>query len=1144
MRLTNKITNTIALIFFVAATALIFSTCKPAIGTPWYPRSAASSSADFFITRIQVKGMDVVPVLADTPTDEADKIKKFSEAKNYTVNVPPEITEITAEDIDITAVASLSKMEAVTVEVTINGDSIPLSAGQVVPVTIKIADPAGDYTVQEKVLSITQREPYDLELKSLIVCGRDALQGNITVPYTVTAISAKDIAATFAYGPHTTAIPVELDKPSIKLYEDEEKEITISVKEKKGQYYAFSQTITVTRERRPDDADPVLEPESIFILGIRYEAGKPLGVPMDTEQITEADVVAVFKDFGDLPVTMTPNPAVFGSVGSIELTLSIPSQAGKYVGWETSITVKKDPTSLNNPKDKNGNKKYIVKVNTITEEVSPFDYYKEDYAGFLASKFDEWVLVMPSMSGIIASYKFQPGSWSGSPEMIDNIPSGIGSGLKAISNVKIYRYKTRADRWSASNGYVPAGDPNDSRFYFYRFTADASAGVKSDNSMFCIDRYSKFLFYYSEPAKIKWIAGNALPTEWIDYAAASIGDHTQFTEPFYMSDPVGYVKADGSVVIYSWLKDNINNAKYHAQKNSAYTKPAGRSPGKAGYSPYRDNIIQKRPEVVKTVNPNYTVAMPIILGQPKAVRVPLNTAADKAFFMVKAAPAPEGEQLSYQWYTNTTQSNEGGMPISSATNAVYTPDTSAETDCFVYCEVTNTNGSNNQTETVKSDAVKLLISDGSLAVDAEQPRIVAQPVGKIIPINTDGAVTLTVEAVSLDKGILSYQWYRNTANTPEISDSYAISGATEASYSFTANTSSIKNEYYYCKVTNTNKNAEGKKTAFRVTDVVEVTVEESYKVTFSQEGDGGYLTALHKGNSIESGTYIKKGEEVKFIVTLKPRHKVKEWVGVAPLVASASDKVLAVLKVQDADAAVSVAIEPKMTLTITPKIENESLQSWSTADGDHFNHKYIDGAHFAHKCSVKIGTGGSAPYSWNYMFPVVDNSGLWVRVQSSDLIKIGETKAVPTNAVMNTDFDSFSDLKMSFSNYLIKANRHDYWWAEWTTWGGGDVYPLQAIDDNSVFPLTYNEATGFWTVDTANIQIKQSENIPLPSEYEGTKPDSNRKISYKGVTISYNENFTLADGEERDFVVTYKADNESGTKSKGTVKVIYTIGWK
>lgn len=1147
MRLTNKITNTIALIFFVATTALIFSTCKPAIGTPWYPRSAASSSADFFITRIQVKGMDVVPVLADTPTDEADKIKKFSEAKNYTVNVPPEITEITAEDIDITAVASLSKMEAVTVEVTINGDCIPLSAGQVVPVTIKIADPAGSYTVQEKVLSITQREPYDLELKSLIVCGRDALQGNITVPYTVTAISAKDIAATFAYGPHTTTIPVELDKPSIKLYEDEEQEITISVKEKKGQYHAFSQTITVTRERRPDDADPVLEPESIFILGIRYEAGKPLGVPMDTEQITEADVVAVFKDFGDLPVTMTPNPAVFGSVGSIELTLSIPSQAGKYVGWETSITVKKDPTSLNNPKDKNGNKKYIVKVNTITEEVSPFDYYKEDYAGFLASKFDEWVLVMPSMSGIISSYKFQPGSWSGSPEMIDNIPSGIGSGFKAISNVKIYRYKTRADRWSASNGYVPAGDPNDSRFYFYRFTADASAGVKSDNSMFCVDRYSKFLFYYSDPAELQTIVPGQppVPKDWTDYAAPSKGAHHQFGEPFYMSDPVGYVKADGSVVIYSWLKDNINNAKYHAQKNSAYTKPAGRSPGKAGYSPYRDNIIQKRPEVVKTVNPNYTVAMPIILGQPKAVRVPLNTAADNAYFMVKTAPAPDGEQLSYQWYTNTIQSNGGGTLIPGATSATYTPNTESETDCFVYCAVTNTNSSNSQTETVYSNAVKLLISNGSLAVDAEQPRIVTQPVGKVIPINTDGAVTLTVEAVSLDKGELSYQWYKNTTQSSEGGE--AISGATNFTYEFTVTTSAVTTEYYYCKVTNTNNTVDGNKTAFICTEPAAVTVEESYKVTFSVDG-GGYLTALHNGNSIESGTYVKKGEEVKFVVTLNPRHKVKEWVGVTPSMTSASDKVLAVLKVQDADAAVSVAIEPKMILTVTPKIYNESLQSWSTAGAaDHANHKYIDGAHFAHDLSTKINANGdTSNKQWKYDFPVEGSgSGSWFGgghgeyVKKNDFVKIGNYKE-DANFVLAKNFSGFSEMNILFQTYLIKSNRLDYWRSEWTTSGGGPVYPKQPLDNNSIIKLVYNESAGKWSVDTDATNIQQPERV----------------------TISYPTDFTLADGEEKDFVITYTVnnngykaedsykdsddggENEASTRSKGTVKVIYTIGWK
>lgn len=1110
MRLTNKITNTIALIFFVAATALIFSTCKPAIGTPWYPRSAASSSADFFITRIQVKGMDVVPVLADTPTDEADKIKKFSEAKNYTVNVPPEITEITAEDIDITAVASLSKMEAVTVEVTINGDCIPLSAGQVVPVTIKIADPAGSYTVQEKVLSITQREPYDLELKSLIVCGRDALQGNITVPYTVTAISAKDIAATFAYGPHTTTIPVELDKPSIKLYEDEEQEITISVKEKKGQYHAFSQTITVTRERRPDDADPVLEPESIFILGIRYEAGKPLGVPMDTEQITEADVVAVFKDFGDLPVTMTPNPAVFGSVGSIELTLSIPSQAGKYVGWETSITVKKDPTSLNNPKDKNGNKKYIVKVNTITEEVSPFDYYKEDYAGFLASKFDEWVLVMPSMSGIISSYKFQPGSWSGSPEMIDNIPSGIGSGFKAISNVKIYRYKTRADRWSASNGYVPAGDPNDSRFYFYRFTADASAGVKSDNSMFCVDRYSKFLFYYSDPAELQTIVPGQppVPKDWTDYAAPSKGAHHQFGEPFYMSDPVGYVKADGSVVIYSWLKDNINNAKYHAQKNSAYTKPAGRSPGKAGYSPYRDNIIQKRPEVVKTVNPNYTVAMPIILGQPKAVRVPLNTAADKAFFMVKTAPAPEGEQLSYQWYTNTTQSNEGGMPINSATNAVYTPDTSAETDCFVYCEVTNTNGSNNQTETVKSDAVKLLISDGSLAVDAEQPRIVAQPVGKIIPINTDGAVTLTVEAVSLDKGILSYQWYTNSTDNPDISDAYAISGATEASYSFTTNTSSVKNEYYYCKVTNTNKNAEGKKTAFRVTDVVEVTVEELYPLIFKVNDDeAGRIIALKDEKPIELNSYVKKGDKIQFLAFCNTNYETQKWDAAIPT-GNINMAEITITSEEDAKNTVcDMAYIPPGKMTVTPaKLKN--LTIGPTGGAAWHYHKYV---YFFYDFRLATYYDRSQP---------LDFQSVWAK--NSGKKPTPDDKLVDFTEYMRPGNEIENQASIQPKYEYFKLDTGLIYYRGYMKWGKYYLDMTQVLSDyqQSLIEFKYNRDTDTWKCDTPN-------NFNIPN-----------------VTVSYPVDFTLIRGETKDFVIAYTYKDSPDTELNGTAEVTYTLKWE
>ena len=106
--------------------------------------------------------------------------------------------------------------------------------------------------------------------------------------------------------------------------------------------------------------------------------------------------------------------------------------------------------------------------------------------------------------------------------------------------------------------------------------------------------------------------------------------------------------------------------------------------------------------------------------------------------------------------------------------------------------------------------------------------------------------------------------------------------------------------------------------------------------------------------------------------------------------------------------------------------------------------------------------------------------------------------------------------------------------------------------------MVYDETTSVWKVDAESINIKHSEHIPLPAEYADTKPDPNRKISYKGVTITYDKNFTLTAGDEKDFVITYTVDNDPdsptlkkihdgtpvGTRSKGTIRVIYTIGWK
>ena len=140
MRLSNKITDTIILMFFTVVATLMFSTCKPAIGTPWYPRSVESFSQNFVVIGIQVAGQPVTPVSSEQPTNETDKLKNFAKAREYFVNVAPSIEEILPENIKVNAVSSLSTMEEVEVSVEINGDGAPLVAGKAVPVTIKIKD--------------------------------------------------------------------------------------------------------------------------------------------------------------------------------------------------------------------------------------------------------------------------------------------------------------------------------------------------------------------------------------------------------------------------------------------------------------------------------------------------------------------------------------------------------------------------------------------------------------------------------------------------------------------------------------------------------------------------------------------------------------------------------------------------------------------------------------------------------------------------------------------------------------------------------------------------------------------------------------------------------------------------------------------
>ena len=79
------------------------------------------------------------------------------------------------------------------------------------------------------------------------------------------------------------------------------------------------------------------------------------------------------------------------------------------------------------------------------------------------------------------------------------------------------------------------------------------------------------------------------------------------------------------------------------------------------------------------------------------------------------ASVADGGDLTYQWYSNTSLSNEGGTEIEGATKAVYTATVPAGETRYFYCVVKNTNkaATGNKTATATSNVVAVTNSSTS-----------------------------------------------------------------------------------------------------------------------------------------------------------------------------------------------------------------------------------------------------------------------------------------------------------------------------------------------------------------------------------------------------------------------------------------------
>lgn len=128
-----------------------------------------------------------------------------------------------------------------------------------------------------------------------------------------------------------------------------------------------------------------------------------------------------------------------------------------------------------------------------------------------------------------------------------------------------------------------------------------------------------------------------------------------------------------------------------------------------------------------------SAAKPVIT-QPQDRTVYIPASAD-----LSATATVSSGTLSYQWYSNTTNSNRGGTIINGATNSTYSAANASAGTVYYYCEVTNTDGGNQTT--VVSNVARVTAS-----VE------VAPPSAPVNPFNPAGTTTVNEVNVTLPDG--------------------------------------------------------------------------------------------------------------------------------------------------------------------------------------------------------------------------------------------------------------------------------------------------------------------------------------------------------------------------------------------------------
>ena len=217
--------------------------------------------------------------------------------------------------------------------------------------------------------------------------------------------------------------------------------------------------------------------------------------------------------------------------------------------------------------------------------------------------------------------------------------------------------------------------------------------------------------------------------------------------------------------------------------SASYTPPTFTTAGTFNYALL---VTQSVSGCASTYSANATV---IVVADP-TVTPPVGASycqdASPVTPLTVTASNGNGSAYTYQWFSNSTNSNSGGTPQTNSNNASFTPPVNGTGTTYYYCLVTS--GPANSGCSTSSATATITVNSA--------PTFASQPLATQT-VCLDGTFSALTVTTQNGTGTPTFQWYSNT--TSSTSGGTAISGATSASY--TPPATSVGTTYYYCVAT-------------------------------------------------------------------------------------------------------------------------------------------------------------------------------------------------------------------------------------------------------------------------------------------------------------------------------------------------------